>query len=88
MQLKEGFMLRKIVDDYIVVPTGNNLVDFGVVVSLNETGAYLWEQLYTDKTKEELVKNLAQEYEISEADVESDVEEFIELLKTHDFLID
>lgn len=88
MQLKEGFILKKIVDDYIVVPTGNNLVDFGVVVSLNETGAYLWEQLYTEKTKEELVKSLALEYEITEADVEADVEEFIELLKTHNFLVD
>ena len=50
MKLKEGFMLKKILDDYIVVPTGNNIVDFAVAVSLNETGAFLWKQLEEEKT--------------------------------------
>lgn len=86
MQLKEGFILKKIVDDYIVVPTGDNLVDLGVMVSLNETGAFLWEQLTDEKTKEDLAEALAQEYDVLPSDVEADVEEFIELLKTHNFL--
>lgn len=86
MLLKKGFMLKKILDDYIVVPTGDNIVDFSVAVSLNETGAFLWKQLESEKTFEELVAALSSEYEVSPSDVECDVSEFLELLKTHNFL--
>lgn len=86
MLLKKGFMLKKILDDYIVVPTGDNMVDFAVAVSLNETGAFLWEQLESEKTFEELVKALSDEYGVSPDDVAGDVGEFVELLKKHNFL--
>ena len=52
MKIKDGFLVKKIVDDYLVVPTGDNIVDFAVAVSLNESGAFLWEQLKSDRTKE------------------------------------
>ncbi len=86
MLLKQGFMLKKILDDYIVVPTGDNIVDFSVAVSLNETGAFLWKQLESEKTFEELVDALSCEYEVSPDDVKDDVDEFVKLLKTHNFL--
>ena len=86
MKLKAGFMLKKIIDDYIVVPTGDNIVDFAVAVSLNETGAFLWKELETEKSFEELVDALSKEYEIAEDEVVEDVKEFVELLKTHSFL--
>ncbi len=86
MKLKEGFILKKILDDYIVVPTGDNIVDFAVAVSLNESGAFLWEQLSEEKTIFELADALALEYNVSSEEVIGDVAEFAELLKTHDFL--
>lgn len=86
MKLKEGFILKKILDDYIVVPTGDNIIDFAVAVSLNETGAFLWKELQSEKTFEELSCALAAEYEISTDEVEADVSEFIEMLKSHNFL--
>ncbi len=86
MRLKDGFMLKKILDDYIVVPTGDNIVDFAVAVSLNESGAFLWEQLSKERTIFELADALAAEYSVSSEDVIGDVAEFAELLKTHNFL--
>ncbi len=86
MKLREGFMLKKILDDYIVVPTGNNIVDFAVAVSLNETGAFLWHQLEQEKTADELSQALSDEYGVSAQEVAQDVDEFVELLKTHNFL--
>ena len=86
MRLKDGFMLKKILDDYIVVPTGDNIVDFAVAVSLNETGAFLWQQLESEKSIEELADTLASEYDITSAEVIDDVIEFVELLKSRDFL--
>ncbi len=86
MRLKDGFMLKKILDDYIVVPTGDNIVDFAVAVSLNETGAFLWQQLENEKTIEELADALAGEYDITSEEVIDDVIEFAELLKGRNFL--
>lgn len=86
MKLREGFMLKKILDDYIVVPTGNNIVDFAVAVSLNETGAFLWNQLVDEKSVEELAQALAAEYDVSADEVMQDVVEFVEMLKTNNFL--
>ncbi|MBQ7006680.1 MAG: PqqD family protein [Oscillospiraceae bacterium] len=87
MKVKDGFLIKKILDDYLVVPTGDNIVDFSVVVSLNESGAFLWEQLRTEKTETELIDALMGTYEPLERSVaENDVAEFISLLKSHGFL--
>ena len=87
MKVKDGFLVKQILDDYMVVPTGDNIVDFSVVVSLNESGAFLWEQLKTDKKEAELVGALMDTYAPLEQPVaEKDVAEFINLLKTHGFL--
>lgn len=86
MLLKKGFMLKKILDDYMVVPTGDNIVDFAVAVSLNETGAFLWKQLESEKSHEDLVLALSSEYGVLPEDVDGDVSEFVKLLKTHNFL--
>ena len=56
MLLKKGFILKKILDDYMVVPTGDNIIDFSVAVSLNETGAFLWKQLENEKTHEDFAR--------------------------------
>ncbi len=86
MKIKDGFMLKKILDDYIVVPTGDNIVDFAVAVSLNETGAFLWSQLETEKDIETLANALAEEYDVTYDVVIDDVVEFAALLKAHSFL--
>ncbi len=87
MKVKDGFLIKKILDDYLVVPTGDNLVDFSVVVSLNESGAFLWEQLETEKTEAALIDALMDTYAPLERSVaENDVAEFISLLQSHGFL--
>ncbi len=86
MKIKEGFLVKKIAGDYLVVPTGDNIVDFAVAVSLNETGAFLWEQLKNDTTLEKLSEALVSEYGIEKSDAENDVLDYINLLKSHDFI--
>ena len=87
MKVKEGFLVKKILDDYIVVPTGDTIIDFAVAVSLNESGAFLWEELSADKTEEDLVKALLSEFEgVDEATAKADVAEFISMLSKNGFL--
>ena len=44
MILKEGFLLREIAGEIVVLPTGNDL-DLNMMITLNETGKFLWERL-------------------------------------------
>ena len=45
MKLKKDFVMRRIANTCVVVPTGDTMVDFNGMLSLNETGAFLWERL-------------------------------------------
>ena len=57
------------------------------MITTNETGAFLWECLSSDKREEELVSLLKSEYEgADEADMAADVAEFVALLKENNIL--
>ena len=45
MKIKSGFMLYEVAGSYVVVPAGDEPLDFNGMVTLNETGAFLWKQL-------------------------------------------
>ena len=86
MKIKEGFVLRNLADTYMVIPLGQNSVDFQGMVTLNETGAFLWERLHKGASCEELVDALLREYEVEKAVAERDVRDFIKKLKDGDLL--
>ncbi len=81
MKIKEGFMLKTVADSFVVVPTGANIVDFSAMITLNETGAFLWEALKNDVTEEDLTSALMSEYEVDEKTAGEDVAEFVAVLR-------
>ena len=82
MKIKQGYTLRGIADSFVVVPTEDNLSLDGMV-TLNQSGAFLFNALKTEKTKEELLALMLKEYKIDEQTAKADIEIFIErLLKT------
>ena len=83
MKIKEGFILRQIAGEDIVVPIGNNIADFNGVIRLNESAAFLWRELQSEISKEELINSLIKEYEIDENLATNDVEGFLDILKEH-----
>ena len=81
MKIKEGFMLRDIAGNFVVVPVGKASKDFNGVINLNPTGAFLWKKLITGATTEELINNLMEEYEVNIDVATLDTNTFIENLK-------
>lgn len=86
MKIKQGFVLKNIADSNIVVPLNSQVVDFSSIIKLNETGAFLWSQLSSDKTADELVAALTSEYDVDNATATRDVTTFIAKLKDADLL--
>lgn len=57
-----------------------------MIHSLNEVGTRVWELLEEEKTIEELVKVICQEYEVEEEEAEKDILEFINILQNRQML--
>lgn len=87
MKIKKGFLLKEIAGSYVVVPVGEDLVDFSLMITINETGAFLWNCLAEDKTEQQLVDLLKSEYEgATDKQLASDVAEFVAILKENNIL--
>ena len=80
MKIQPGFALKEVADSFVIVPTGANIVDFSAMITINETGAFLWECLKEDVTEEELCQKLCTEYEIDAQTALEDIREFIKVL--------
>lgn len=86
MKIAEGYMLKSIADTYVVVPIGSRSVDFTSIISVNETGAFIWKQLENETTPEQILKNMLAEYDVIEAEAKADIDAFIEKLKDAELL--
>jgi len=53
-QRHEDFIFRKIVEEMILVPVKQNVAEMEAVFTLNEVGAFLWEQLSQPRSLNEL----------------------------------
>lgn len=84
MKLKEGFMLKEVAGSYIVIPVGQ--IDFTAMITVNETGAFLWERLMNHTTIEELCADMVREYDIDESTAKRDIEAFIKILSDNNLL--
>jgi methyltransferase-like protein len=68
---------RKTGNEYVLVPVTDNIADMDSVYTLNETGAFIWEQIDGEKTVEEIIEAVTEEYETDKTTAERDVIEFI-----------
>ena len=87
MKVRDGFILRNMGENHLVVPVGSATVDFRCIITLNGSGSFLWEQLQNEKTEDELVKALLDEYDVAEDIAARDVAAFIEDLRKADLLV-
>lgn len=82
MRIKKNFVLRKVADVWVVLPLANKTLNFDGMIRLNETGVLLWNRLAEDCEMNDLTKALTETYEVSETQAESDVEAFVEKLRS------
>lgn len=74
MKTKKGFKLRSICGENVIVAEGIENIDFSKIISMNESAAYLWQNIEGKEfTEKELVDLLTAEYEVDEATARQDV---------------
>lgn len=64
MKRKEDFVLREVCGERVIVGEGLGALDFGKLLSLNETAAWLWQHAEDGFTVDSLAEALCQEYDV------------------------
>ena len=85
MKLKDGFFMRQVAGQTVVLP-GGDVLDLNMMITLNETGAFLWERLNEETSAEALVAALLGEYDVDEKTAQQAVEAFVRKLYDYGFL--
>ena len=87
MKIKSGFIKRDVAGKTMVVATGELSKSFKGMITLNETGKFIWELLENDITKEEIVNKMLEVYEgVTKELIENDVDKFISKLMEDNIL--
>ncbi len=87
MKIAEGFLLRKVANQSVVMPMGKKAFDFNRAITLNETAAFLWSILEKeDVTAQQLKEKLRAEYDVDDATAENDIDKFLNKLRENGLL--
>ena len=88
MRIKDGFVLREIAGQIMVIATGEASKDFHGMIKLNETGRDIFVALQEKCSEEEIVLRLQEKYEIDFEKAAEDTKAFLKQMKDAGFLAD
>lgn len=85
MKIKDGFVLREVAGDVVVLPSGD--LEINAMITLNESAAFLWKKMQEEITVDQLVQAVVESYpDVDAATAKLAVEGFVQQLKENDFL--
>ena len=80
MKIKEGYIVNKLGDGFVVVSVGEASNDFNGVIRLNAAGAFIWQSIQDGAdSREKLLRAMAERYEdLDEKIAAKDLDDFLE----------
>ena len=81
MKLKYDFVVRSVADKMVAIPVGDATEDFNCMITLNETGAFIFELLKEETSKEKLLEAFLNEYDATAEQAESTIDSVLKKLK-------
>lgn len=88
MKIKDGFVIRDIMGQTVVVSTGEASETFSGMIKLNETGKDIWEGVAAGKSEQEIVDFIVSEYDVDEERAKNSVSNFVADMKDKGFIVD
>ena len=80
MKLKGVFVQREIAGEVILVPVGQTALAFNGIITLNQTGVEIWKGLQEEKSREQILEQLLEQFEVSRETAQADMETFLQYL--------
>lgn len=88
MKASSEIMLRRIAGENLLVPIGEAAARFQGIISLNDSGRLLWETLQKGCTRDDLIAAILDAYDVDEPTAARDVDEFLTIVRTQNFLLE
>lgn len=77
MKLKGSFVLRQIMGETIVIPVGNSMLNINGMICLNEVGELIFRGLQAEDTKEKILDEILQNFDVTYEDAAADLDDFL-----------
>ena len=88
MKIKGTFVLRDIAGDTVIVPVGETALSYNGMITTTRTGAVLWQALEKGCSREALVEQLLERFDVDRETAEKDTDEFLEQMQKAGLLQD
>lgn len=88
MKIKEGYLLREVAGNYVVIAAGDDALDFNSIITLNEIGAIIWKGIEAGKREQDIIAQILAEYSVDEETAKKDFAEFAQQLRNVNIIID
>ena len=88
MKIRPGYILREVMDVFVIIGVGSEAYTPNEIMSLNETGAFLWRILEDGADREKLVASLLSEYDVDEQTAAADVDAFLANLRDKALIVE
>lgn len=86
MKIKEGFVVRKVMGNNVIIATGAQSKKFHGMVKLNDTAAEIWGYLSSEMDVETICKTMLEKYDVDEALLRADIEKTVNTLIEQGFV--
>lgn len=87
MRIKEGFVLREVAGQCVVIATGEASKTFHGMIKLNATGKEIWQGLQEGLDRIAIAERLQEQFQVESEQVLADVDEFLSQMQEKGFLI-
>ena len=83
MKINDGFVLKEIVGEQVIMPAGENITKFDGAVVLNDVSAFIYNtiQANPDIELDTLAEKITEEYEVDLETAKKDLVEVLDELK-------
>ena len=82
MKIKDGFVLREVAGQAVVIAVGEASKEFHGMINLNATGKLVWQGIEQGLTEAEIVGKLVDQYDVTADKAQVDVHRMIEKMST------
>lgn len=86
MKVKQGFVMRDVAGQTVIIATGEASKAFQGMIRVNETGKLVWNGLGEGLTEDQIADKVTSEFEVDRATALKDVQSFIDQMRTNGFL--
>ena len=87
MKKAEGYIMKRLEDEYIILPYGKKTEEVREVVTLSETAGFIYENAEQAENIEQLAEQVGKEYRVDASLVYTDVSEVVETLRKKGILL-